>query len=210
LLRGISDCLSITRAVAETTPTREVYEALAAACVRAADARKPTAAYVRDTAASAAYWIATAAGEVVAHPTARLGSIGVLGVAYDDTERLAKAGIRRKVIVSDQSPNKALDPFTDAGELALKREFNALADRFVAAVARHLGVPEPDVLTDFGGGDVLPAPEAVEVGMAHRLGSAADAHARLAARSAAPTAFRVLPAASRAAAAAPRIRFGVR
>ncbi|WP_149830419.1 DNA repair ATPase [Streptomyces tailanensis] len=37
LVRGISDCLSITRAVAETTPTSEVYEALVAACVRAAD-----------------------------------------------------------------------------------------------------------------------------------------------------------------------------
>ncbi|MFF8591829.1 DNA repair ATPase [Streptomyces sp. NPDC015220] len=37
LVRGISDCLSISRAVAETTPTVEVYEALAAACVRAAD-----------------------------------------------------------------------------------------------------------------------------------------------------------------------------
>ncbi|WP_406174855.1 DNA repair ATPase [Streptomyces canus] len=37
LVRGISDCLSITRAVTETTPTREVYQALAAACVRTAD-----------------------------------------------------------------------------------------------------------------------------------------------------------------------------
>ncbi|MFE3853061.1 DNA repair ATPase [Streptomyces griseorubiginosus] len=37
LVRGISDCLSITRAVNETTPTSEVYEALAAACVRATD-----------------------------------------------------------------------------------------------------------------------------------------------------------------------------
>ncbi|MFI6438513.1 DNA repair ATPase [Streptomyces sp. NPDC050759] len=37
LVRGISDCLSITRAVTETTPTREVYEALAAACVRTTD-----------------------------------------------------------------------------------------------------------------------------------------------------------------------------
>ncbi|MFD8736076.1 DNA repair ATPase [Streptomyces sp. NPDC059618] len=37
LVRGISDCLSVTRAVAETTPTTAVYEALAAACVRVAD-----------------------------------------------------------------------------------------------------------------------------------------------------------------------------
>ncbi|MFF3615188.1 DNA repair ATPase [Streptomyces sp. NPDC002580] len=37
LVRGISDCLSVTRAVAETTPTTEVYEELSAACVRAMD-----------------------------------------------------------------------------------------------------------------------------------------------------------------------------
>ncbi|WP_215448005.1 DNA repair ATPase [Streptomyces sp. ATCC 21386] len=37
LVRGISDCLSIAGAVAETTPTSAVYEALAGACVRAAD-----------------------------------------------------------------------------------------------------------------------------------------------------------------------------
>ncbi|MGW7486458.1 DNA repair ATPase [Streptomyces sp. NPDC054786] len=38
LVRGLSDCLSLTRAVAETTPTTEVYKALAAGCVRTADA----------------------------------------------------------------------------------------------------------------------------------------------------------------------------
>lgn len=37
LVRGISDCLSIARAVTEVTPTSEVYGALAGACVRAAD-----------------------------------------------------------------------------------------------------------------------------------------------------------------------------
>ncbi|MFJ4691071.1 DNA repair ATPase [Streptomyces sp. NPDC088766] len=37
LVRGISDCLSIAGAVAGTTPTSEVYEALVAACDRTAD-----------------------------------------------------------------------------------------------------------------------------------------------------------------------------
>ncbi|WAU81433.1 DNA repair ATPase [Streptomyces sp. Qhu-G9] len=37
LVRGLSECLSITRAIAETTPSSEVYEALTAACVRATD-----------------------------------------------------------------------------------------------------------------------------------------------------------------------------
>ncbi|MFF8587109.1 DNA repair ATPase [Streptomyces althioticus] len=37
LVRGISDCLSLARAAAETTPTAEIYATLAAACVRALD-----------------------------------------------------------------------------------------------------------------------------------------------------------------------------
>jgi hypothetical protein len=37
LVRGISDCLSVTRAVTGTTPTGEMYEALVAACARVAD-----------------------------------------------------------------------------------------------------------------------------------------------------------------------------
>ncbi|MER0479966.1 DNA repair ATPase [Streptomyces sp. Edi2] len=37
LVRGLSDCLSLTRAVAETKPTTEVYEALVAGCARASD-----------------------------------------------------------------------------------------------------------------------------------------------------------------------------
>ncbi|MDI3406472.1 DNA repair ATPase [Streptomyces sp. B-S-A6] len=38
LVRGISDCLSVARAVTETEPTTGVYEALLASCVRTADA----------------------------------------------------------------------------------------------------------------------------------------------------------------------------
>ncbi|MDL2077007.1 DNA repair ATPase [Streptomyces sp. GXMU-J15] len=38
LVRGIADCLAVTRAVAETTPTTEVYAALTADCARTADA----------------------------------------------------------------------------------------------------------------------------------------------------------------------------
>lgn len=37
LVRGLSDCLALTRTVAEATTTMEVYEALVADCVRAAD-----------------------------------------------------------------------------------------------------------------------------------------------------------------------------
>ncbi|MBC7272962.1 MAG: DNA repair ATPase, partial [Streptomyces sp.] len=38
LVRGISDCLSLARTAADTTPTTEVYQALIAACARTTDA----------------------------------------------------------------------------------------------------------------------------------------------------------------------------
>ncbi|MFF8902343.1 DNA repair ATPase [Streptomyces lydicus] len=38
LVRGLADCLALTRSVAETTPTTKVYEALVADCVRTSDA----------------------------------------------------------------------------------------------------------------------------------------------------------------------------
>ncbi|MFC6010229.1 DNA repair ATPase [Nocardia lasii] len=37
LVRGVSDCLSVTRMVADMAPTTEVFEAIIAACVRTAD-----------------------------------------------------------------------------------------------------------------------------------------------------------------------------
>ncbi|MFH9865241.1 DNA repair ATPase [Streptomyces lydicus] len=37
LVRGLADCLALTRSVAETTPTTKVYEALVADCVRTSD-----------------------------------------------------------------------------------------------------------------------------------------------------------------------------
>tara|TARA_R110002033_G_scaffold171199_1_gene218060 strand:+ start:28156 stop:29535 length:1380 start_codon:yes stop_codon:yes gene_type:complete len=131
---------------------------------------KHVVAYVGGSACSAAYWIASAADEVVIDATGRAGSIGtVLNI------RRRKATdsdpIETLEIVSSQSPNKRLDPFEKEGRDAYQSEMDQLADVFIDRVSRNMNVDRDTVLNDFGKGGVLVGQLAVDKGMAHRLGS---------------------------------------
>lgn len=133
--------------------------------------RKPILAYVGGTGASGAYWVASAADEVVAEESALLGSIGVVATIRDTRERDAKAGVTTYEIVSSQSPYKRPDVATDAGRAQIQQVIDALAEIFVGAVARHRNVSTETVLEKFGRGGILPAKHAVAVGMADRIGT---------------------------------------
>lgn len=127
-------------------------------------ASKPVTAYVGGTGASAAYWIASAAGRVVASDTALLGSIGVVGAFKADASDTIK-------IISSQSPLKQADPATEAGRAESQRVIDDLAAVFVSAVAEQRGVSEETVLTEFGRGGVLVGAKAVAAGMADDIGT---------------------------------------
>lgn len=133
--------------------------------------RKPVVAYVGGYGASAAYWLAAAADEVIINDTAILGSIGVVLGVEDSRERDAKAGVRRMEIVSAASPYKRVDPTTDDGRSRLQARVDALADVFVGKVAAYRGVSVETVLKEFGQGDVFVGQAAVEAGLADRVGS---------------------------------------
>lgn len=136
-----------------------------AAHVRAATAGKRVVAYVSDMGASAAYWIAAAADEVVARDTARLGSIGVvMQVATGGKDHALK-------FISSQSPKKHAAPDSDLGRSALQAEVDALAQVFIDAVAAYRGVDPETVIEHFGQGGVFVGQAAVEAGLADRLGS---------------------------------------
>lgn len=126
---------------------------------------KHVTAYVSNDGASAAYWIAAAAHELVVADTAMLGSIGV--VAGYATEKASG----RVEIVSSQSPKKRVDVNTDEGRKTIQATVDDLAEVFVSAVSKFRGVDRETVLTKFGEGGVLVGRAAVEAGMADRLGS---------------------------------------
>jgi len=133
--------------------------------IRAASDKKDVTAYVSGTAASAAYWLASAAKEVVLDATARVGSIGVV-IAYPSGKDEDSVELWNTA-----SPNKRVDISTKKGKSVVVEELDALADVFIGAVANHRGTTTEDVVSNFGKGSVLVGQTAVDVGMADRLGS---------------------------------------
>jgi len=130
---------------------------------------KPIIAYGYGNAASAAYWIASAADKIMTGPTTMLGSIGV-AMAVPKTRETAWVEF-----VSSNAPKKRLDPQTPEGQSSIQARLDAMEDEFVGAVARFRDVSTDEVLSEFGQGDVLPAREAVRAGMADLVGGMKDA-----------------------------------
>lgn len=133
--------------------------------------KKPIVAYVYGLGASAAYWIATAAGRIVAADTSEVGSIGVVSTYTDWSEWDKKNGLNEIEIVSSQSPKKRLSPSSVAGRAEVQRVVDDLADIFISAVARYRGVTSDKVVSDFGEGGVMVASRALSAGMIDEVGS---------------------------------------
>ncbi|HHF0206095.1 S49 family peptidase [Pseudomonas aeruginosa] len=138
--------------------------------VYAGRARKRIVAYGGGTVASAAFWIASAAHEIVLDDTAMAGSIGTVVEAVVQEGNSAD-GKKRYQIVSRNARNKRPDLSTEEGRAKIGETIDALADVFEAKAARNLGVSVEKIpeMGDHGGLRVGAA--AVEHGLAHRLGS---------------------------------------
>lgn len=139
--------------------------------IRAATERKPVIAHIEGLGASAAYWLAAAATEVVTGDTGILGSIGVRMTITDRRDADSAKGTKVHDIVSSQSPSKASDPATEGGRARIQATVDALAGVFIGEVARYRGVTEETVLSQFGQGGVLVGADAVTAGLADRVAS---------------------------------------
>ena len=133
--------------------------------------RLPITARIGGYGCSAGYWIASAAGDIAVDNTAVVGSIGVCTAYLDDTKNLEMNGFEEINIISSQSPYKNMPPTTDEGLAKSQARVDRLADIFVETVARNRDTTVKKVLKDFGQGDVLIGEDAVDAGMADRLGS---------------------------------------
>ena len=142
---------------------------------------KPVIAVVEHTAASAAYWIASAATQIVASSAALLGSVGVFTRHLDQTKLLEDVGIKLTNIASDErkvelSSNVAL---SEEARKYQQGMVDALMESFVKSVAKGRGISAAKVRADFGGGRVLLAPDAIAAGMADRIGGLEETVTRL-------------------------------
>jgi signal peptide peptidase SppA len=145
----------------------------AAAAVAEASQRKPVIAVVNTLAASAAYWIASQASEIVMTPSADVGSIGAMVMHVDYGKALEEAGITVTMIRSEQSPKKneahPFGPLSEDARANLQSRVNDAGAEFIRAVASGRKVTQAKVREDFGQGRMFGAKEATARGMADRV-----------------------------------------
>ena len=139
--------------------------------VREASRVKPVWAVANDAAFSAAYAIACAAERVVVTETGGVGSIGVIALHVDQSERDATEGYHYTAITAgahknDFSPH---EPLTDTARAELQGEVDRLYALFVAHVAAMREVPQAEVrATDAA---LYFGPLAVAAGLADAVGT---------------------------------------
>ena len=129
---------------------------------------KRVVAHVSGSAASAAYWIASSAGELVTDKTGMLGSIGVVAALSKQVEPDATGSLSIE-IVSSNAPNKRPDPQSEDGAGQVRALLDGIEAQFIADVARGRKTTPARVRTDFGAGGMKVGADAVATGMADRV-----------------------------------------
>jgi signal peptide peptidase SppA len=148
----------------------------AAQAVADAAKRKPVVAIADGLMASAAYWVASGATEIIATPGSELGSIGVIAVHTDVSGALAQEGVVATELKAGKHKGEGspLRPLSDDDRAALEERIEAQYQLFTARVARGRKVSVEDVRAGFGEGRVLTAQAAVKAGLANRIARMGD------------------------------------
>lgn len=160
-----------------------------------ARAQKKTVAVANTMAASAAYWIATAADELVVTPSGSVGSVGVWAAHEDMSKALETAGYKVSLISAGKykTEGNPYEPLSEEGKAAMQAEVDAYYEMFVKAVAKNRGTQPMAVRDGFGQGRMVLAADAVGENMATRVATLDQTLARFGASRSTAT-----PASSRA------------
>jgi capsid assembly protease len=144
-----------------------------AAEIYAARGKKTIVAISNTLNASAALYISSAAGELVVMPSSLTGSIGVYNTHEDDSEYLAKLGIKITLVSAGKFKveGNQFEPLDAVGLAAAQALVDGYYAAFVKAIAKFRGVKVAEVTGGFGEGRVLMAADAVASGMADRVGT---------------------------------------
>jgi protease-4 len=97
---------------------------------------KPTVAFTDTEAASAAYWIGSAADRFVATPSASVGSVGVYMAIPDFSEAYRQAGISMQVVKAGKLKGAGIEgtSLTDEQKADLQEQVNGIHADFKASV----------------------------------------------------------------------------
>ena len=146
---------------------------LAAEMLAARGQGKKITAVVNPMCASAAYWLASAADEIVITPSGQCGSIGVFCQHEDASQALEKEGLKISLISAGKfkTEGNPYEPLSDEARAAMQAKVDGFYGMFVKAVATGRRVSQSSVKSGFGQGRMLLADDAVTEGMADRVAS---------------------------------------
>lgn len=121
--------------------------------------------------ASAAYYLASQATEVVASPSSLTGSIGVYTMHEDDSKALDNMGVKFTLIKFGENKAEGIstEPLSDSAREHLQEMVDTFGAMFEKAVARGRGLKQSEVHAKFGQGRVFDAKTAMRLGMVDRV-----------------------------------------
>jgi len=159
-----------------------------AAEILAARGKKPIIASVSGMAASAGYWLASAADKLIVTPSGEVGSIGVYCTHQDVSGAMDKAGVKMQFIQAGKfkTEGNPYEPLSDSARVEMKKGVDEFYEMFVAGVAAGRGVSVEKVKADFGQGRMLMAKDALAAGMVDSIQTLDQVLAGLGADSSAP------------------------
>ena len=135
--------------------------------------KKPIVAVANHSMASAAYWIGSAADELVVTPSGKVGSVGVFAVHQDISAALDMEGVKTTLISEGKYKveGNPYEPLSEEARATIQASVSEAYDSFVEALARNRGVNPANVRSGFGEGRMVGARQAVKMGMADRVGT---------------------------------------
>jgi signal peptide peptidase SppA len=144
-----------------------------AAKIASARGTKPIIAQVNPEAASAAYWLATAADEIVATPSGEVGSIGAYAYHLDRSGLNETLGVKPTYISYGEFKTEGNPdgPLTDEALIEVQASVDRVGKQFESDVAKYRGVDLATVRKDWGKGRMIDASRAKSLGMVDRIGT---------------------------------------
>jgi signal peptide peptidase SppA len=132
---------------------------------------KPIIASVNGLAASAAYWLASAADEIVVTPSGEVGSIGVYAVHTDISKLEEKFGIKTTLVSAGKfkTEGNPHEPLTEEGTEAIQARVDDYYKMMVLDIAKYRGVDNERVFSGFGEGRVVGAQDGRKAKMADKI-----------------------------------------
>ena len=139
--------------------------------IYAAREQKVVHAIADSMAASAGYWIASAANSLSVTPGGDVGSVGVYAMHIDESKALEGEGIKVTAIHAGKYKVEGAwwDPLGEDARANFQAEVDHTYGKFVSALARNRGVGKKRVEEDFGQGRLLNAEKALEAGMVDKI-----------------------------------------